>query len=68
MTTTTYFVKGYGYYENGTKQEFQGLIDVVNPNSSTIVQEIEESFRFSPYRHKREIIIEQINIVATITK
>jgi len=59
----TYFVKGYGFHENGYKKEFQGLMDVENPDSDGINTTIIKWFNFSPFRSKKEIIIEQINLL-----
>lgn len=59
----TYFVRGYGFHENGERHEFCGLIDVENPNKDTIIATIVSCFNFSPYRNKKEIIIEQINVL-----
>lgn len=59
----TYFVRGYGFHENGSKHQFRGLIDVENPNKDTIIDTIVLQFHFSPYRHQKEIIIEQINVL-----
>jgi len=59
--TKTFFVRGYGYHENNEEKHFQGVIDVENPNSTTITNTIISTFNFSQFRSKKEIIIEQIN-------
>lgn len=57
----TYFVKCYGYHENGDIDNKSFLLDVESPiTAENFMKRVEEVANFSPYRHKKEIIIDSI--------
>ena len=56
----TYFVKGYGYHENNARHNFSIVFDLVEVNAENFIKAIEETANLSPFRHNKNIIIENI--------
>lgn len=56
----TYFVKGYGYNENNTHQDFSVVFDLAEVNAENFIKAIKEAAGLSSFRRHKEIIIENI--------
>jgi hypothetical protein len=56
----TYFVKGYGYYENGTSNDFSIVFDLAEISSKNFIKAVEETAGLSPFRRNKKIIIENV--------
>jgi len=60
----TYFVKAYGWHENGTKKNIQCLFDLDEVNAKTFIDAVEKAGNLSPYRRNKEIIIEEVVVIS----
>lgn len=59
----TYFVKGYGWHENGTRKIFSCVFDLDEVNAKTFMDAVEKAADLSPFRHNKEIIIENVVVL-----
>lgn len=60
----TYFVKAYGYNENGTTGHFNCVFDLDEVNAKTFIDAVEKAGNLSPFRRRKEIIIEEVVIIS----
>lgn len=60
----TYYAKGYGYHENGTKHPFSCVFDLDEVNAATFIKAIEKASNLSPYRSNKEIVFENIVVLS----
>lgn len=60
----TYFVKAYGWHENGTKNHFQCVFDLDEVNAETFINAIEKAGNLSPYRNDKEVYIEEVVVLS----
>ena len=60
----TYFVKAYGWHENGTKNSFSCVFDLDDVNAKTFINAVEKASNLSPYRGDKEIIIEDVVLLS----
>ena len=60
----TYFVKAYGWHENGTKKCINCVFDLDDVNSKTFIDAIEKAADLSPYRSNKVICIEEVVVLS----
>ena len=60
----TYFVKGYGYHENGAKSPFSIIFDLEEINAKSFKMTIEREAYLSPFRSNKELIIENVVVLS----
>lgn len=60
----TYFVKAYGWHENGTKKYINCVFDLDEVNAKTFINAVEKAGKLSPFRSNKEIIIEEVVVLS----
>lgn len=60
----TYFVKAYGWHENGTKKYINCVFDLDEVNSKTFIDAVEKAANLSPYRSDKEVCIEEVVVLS----
>lgn len=60
----TYFVKGYGFHENGSKNVFNIIFDLDEVCAKSFIKTVEKEANLSPYRRDKVIIIEEIVVLS----
>ena len=60
----TYFVKAYGYNENGTIKYFTCVFDLDEVNAKTFIDAVEKDGDLSPFRRDKKIIIEEVVVLS----
>lgn len=60
----TYFVKAYGYNENGTTKYFTCVFDLDEVNAKTFIDAVEKAGNLSRFRRHKEIIIEEVVLIS----
>ena len=60
----TYFVKAYGWHENGTKKYIGCVFDLDEVNAKTFIDAVEKAGDLSPFRRDKEIIIEEVVLIS----
>ena len=60
----TYFVKAYGYNENGTTKHFTCVFDLDKVNAKTFIDAVEKNGNLSRFRRHKEIIIEEVVLIS----
>lgn len=60
----TYFVKAYGYNENGTIKHFNCVFDLNEVNAKTFIDAVEKAGDLSCFRRDKKIIIEEVVVLS----
>ena len=60
----TYFVKAYGWHENGTKKYINCVFDLDEVNAKMFIRAVENAGDLSPYRSNKEVIIEDVVVLS----
>lgn len=60
----TYFVKAYGYNENGTIKHFSCVFDLNEVNAKTFIDTVEKAGNLSCFRRDKKIIIEEVVVLS----
>lgn len=60
----TYFVKGYGYHENGSVKKFSIIFDLDVITAKSFTEAVAKEANLSPFRNNKELVIEEVVVLS----